>query len=145
MKLHLQEGRKVMLVKCKVFINITTKNIFKLCRRLLIKLIGMLSWDLIHFSDDLLETVLFDGIFPNSELSLQKRIKQLLFSLRSWKLSIWQNLLKLLMRWNWLLFTSEFWMMSIIWMNSYLNAFSCWEQSASSKNFLMLMAAILCE
>lgn len=41
MKQHWQDEQRVMLVKCRAFIEITTKNTFKLCKMLLIKLIGM--------------------------------------------------------------------------------------------------------
>ena len=43
MKRHWQEGRRVMLEKCRDFIRITTKSIFKLCRMLLINMTGWFS------------------------------------------------------------------------------------------------------
>ena len=43
MKWHWQEGRRVMLEKCRDFIRITTKSIFKLCRMLLINMTGWFS------------------------------------------------------------------------------------------------------
>ena len=102
--------KKVMRMKCRVSINTTIKNIFRLYKILLIKLTGLcliFIFDMIAIVVFYAYEICFNVHFVCSQLSfylavhsLPRHTRLLMFSLRSWRLWIWHNLWKLIVRWN---------------------------------------------
>jgi len=91
-----KEGlRRAMLVRCRVFISITTKNISKLYKMLPIKLTGRFSrW----FSIAMFSCYCVTNSLSLSVRSSPRHITPLMFFLRFWRLLTWHNLWKSIVR-----------------------------------------------